>query len=73
MPATHPIVVNVYYSQEAHGFWAESPDLNGLAAAGDTRAELEKEAQYAAETIYEFQGRREHPQLVFRDAQFSEE
>ncbi|VTU20187.1 hypothetical protein SRS16CHR_02592 [Variovorax sp. SRS16] len=76
MPAVHEareIVVNVYYSQEARGFWAESPDLNGLAASGDTRAEVEQEARWAAETIYEYQGRGEPPNLVFRDAKISEE
>lgn len=62
--------VNVYYSPEAHSYWAESPDLNGLAASGKTRAEVEQEAFYAAETLFEIKGIKAQPKLTFQDAEY---
>jgi len=67
------IVVNVFYSEESHGFWANSPDLAGLAASGTSRAEVEQEAMYAAETLYEIKGIHCRPRLEFREATFQPE
>lgn len=69
---SRPLRVNVYYSQEAKGYWANSPDLDGLAVAGDTREEVMQEAEWAAETLLDLQGVREKPDLVFADAEFKE-
>ena len=35
----------VIYHHEADGWWAESPDLEGWSAAGDTDAEMVKLAE----------------------------
>jgi predicted RNase H-like HicB family nuclease len=40
--------VRVIYHHEADGWWAESPDVEGWSAAGDTYAEV---AKLAAEGI----------------------
>jgi Uncharacterised protein family (UPF0150). len=37
--------VRVIYHHEADGWWAESPDVEGWSAAGDTYAEVVKLAQ----------------------------
>ena len=71
--ATRHIRVNIYYSPEARSFWANSPDLNGLAAAGKTRAEVEQEAMSAAETLFDLAGIHAKPELTFQDAEFQEE
>lgn len=71
--ALRPIRVNIYYSPEAHSYWADSPDLNGLAASGKTRAEVEQEALWAAETLFELKGIRGEPAITFQDAEFGEE
>jgi predicted RNase H-like HicB family nuclease len=71
--ASRPIRVNIYYSPEAHSFWANSPDLNGLAASGKTRAEVEQEAVWAAETLLELAGLQAAPELTFQDAVFHPE
>lgn len=68
-----PLRVNIYFSQEAQSYWAESPDLNGLAASGKTRAEVEQEALWAAESLFELAGIEGQPELTFRDAKFTEE
>lgn len=70
---SHAIRVNIYFSAESKSFWANSPDLNGLAAAGDTRKEVEREALLAAETLFEIQGIDGVPELVFVDAKFEGE
>lgn len=62
--------IDVYYSPEADSYWAESPDLNGLAASGKTRQEVEREALYAAETLFEIKGIKAQPKLTFRDAEY---
>jgi predicted RNase H-like HicB family nuclease len=71
--AVRPIRVNIYYSPSAHSFWANSPDLNGLAASGKTRAEVEREAMWAAETLLDIAGIQEKPELTFQDAEFQVE
>ena len=71
--APQPIRVNVYYSSRAHSYWADSPDLDGLAASGKSRAELEREALYAAETLFEVNGTKGEPQLAFQDAELDPE
>ncbi len=72
--ASHaPIRVHVYYSQAARSYWANSPDLDGLAASGQTRAEVEQEAMWAAETLLELAGVEGKPELSFQDATFTEE
>jgi predicted RNase H-like HicB family nuclease len=67
---SRPLRVNVYYSPEARGYWANSPDLDGLAVAADTRDELMQEAQWAAETLLDLAGDTEKPELTFADAQY---
>ena len=37
--------VRVIYHHEADGWWAESPDVDGWSAAGDTYAEVVKLAE----------------------------
>lgn len=71
--ATRPIRVLVYYSPQARSYWAESSDLNGLAASGKTRAEVEQEALYAAETLFEIKGIHARPTLSFEDAEYPPE
>lgn len=71
--ALHPVLVNVYYSPEARSFWADSPDMDGLAASGKTRAEVEQEARWAAESLCEIAGLEQVPELVFQDAEFRPE
>jgi predicted RNase H-like HicB family nuclease len=72
--ASRPIRVNIYYSQQAHSFWANSPDLDGLAASGSTRAEVEQEARWAAEALLDLQGNdSSEPELQFHDAVFQAE
>lgn len=70
---TPRVRVNVFYSQDAHSYWANSPDLDGLAASGKTRAEVEQEARWAAESLLELSGVRERPELTFQDAVFQAE
>lgn len=70
---SRPIRVQVYYSPEAHSYWAESRDMNGLAASGKTRKEVEKEAFYAAETLFEIKGIKARPELSFEDAEYPPE
>lgn len=38
-------IVRVIYHHEAHGWWAESPDVDGWYAAADTYAEAVKFAE----------------------------
>jgi predicted RNase H-like HicB family nuclease len=69
-----PIRVHVYYSAQAHGCWANSPDLDGLAASGTTRAEVEQEARWAAEALLDLEGwQGPQPELKFEDAVFRAE
>jgi predicted RNase H-like HicB family nuclease len=71
-PSKH-LRVQVYYSPEAHSYWAESPDMNGLAASGKTRKEVEEEALSAAETLFEIKGIKARPDLTFEDAEYPPE
>ncbi len=73
--ATHAprLRVNVFYSQDAHSYWANSPDLDGLAASGKTRAEVEQEARWAAEALLDLAGVPGTPELTFQDAIFKAE
>ena len=76
MPMVHEsqsIRVRVFYSSTAHSYWANSPDLNGLAASGKTRAEVEQEARWAAETLFDAAGIHAQPVLTFQDATFGAE
>lgn len=66
-PALH-VRVNVFFSPKAHSYWANSPDLDGLAASGKTRAEVEKEARLAAEALLDLAGVHITPELTFQDA-----
>lgn len=65
--------VNLYWSDEAKGFWADSPDLDGLTVAGDTREEVMAEARLAAETLLELSGVSDKPELTFADAEYRDE
>lgn len=60
--------VNVFYSQDAHSYWASSPDLDGLSAYGETRDEVEREARWAVEALLELAGVHDAPELTFQDA-----
>lgn len=71
--ASRPIRVNIYFSPEARSYWANSPDLNGLAASGKTRQEVEQEALWAAEALFEYSGLNAKPELTFHDAEFQSE
>jgi predicted RNase H-like HicB family nuclease len=72
--AARPIRVNIYYSAKAHSYWANSPDLDGLAASGSTRAEVEQEARWAAESLLDLQGTQgQQPEIHFQDAVFDPE
>jgi predicted RNase H-like HicB family nuclease len=72
--AAPSIRVNIYYSEAARSYWANSPDLDGLAASGSTRAAVEQEARWAAETLLDLQGwRGPQPELKFQDAVFDAE
>lgn len=71
--ASHPLRVNVFYSPEAQSYWANSPDLDGLAVSGKTRAEVEQEARWGAETLLELAGVAGAPKLTFQDAVFPDE
>jgi predicted RNase H-like HicB family nuclease len=73
--ATHAphVRVNVFFSPEAKSYWANSPDLDGLAASGKTRAEVEQEARWAAETLLEIAGVQGEPEFTFQDATFKPE
>jgi predicted RNase H-like HicB family nuclease len=69
-----PIRVHVYYSPKAHSYWANSPDLDGLAASGSTRAEVEQEARWAAEALLDLEGwQGPQPELMFEAAVFRAE
>lgn len=71
---SRPIRVNIYYSQQARSYWANSPDLDGLAASGRTREEVEQEAGWAAELLLELNGSPgPQPELQFQDAVFQAE
>lgn len=69
----HAIRVNIFYSASSASYWANSPDLNGLAASGKSREEVEQEARYAVEALFEIHGMEGDPDLHFQDAQFEEE
>jgi predicted RNase H-like HicB family nuclease len=72
--ASRPIRVNIYYSPQARSYWANSPDLDGLAASGSTREEVEQEARWAAESLLELNGAPgPRPELQFQDAVFQAE
>lgn len=68
-----PIRVHVYFSAGAQSYWANSPDLDGLAASGSSRAEVEQEARWAAETLLDLQGwTGPQPVIEFQDGAFEE-
>ncbi|MDQ0568326.1 putative RNase H-like HicB family nuclease [Variovorax paradoxus] len=69
----HAIRVNIFHSAKSASYWANSPDLHGLAASGKSRAEVEQEARYAAEALFEIHGIEGDPEISFQDAQFEEE
>lgn len=64
------IRVNIYYSPVAHKYKANSPDLDGLAASGGSVAEVEQQAQLAAEKLFKAAGISVKPVLYFHDANF---
>lgn len=45
--------VAVHFDDQSRTLWADSPDLAGLVVAGDTLAELLREADAAARTLVE--------------------
>lgn len=46
-------VVRVIYHREADGWWAESPDVEGWSAAGDSYAEVVKLAEEGLPLVLE--------------------
>ena len=59
-------------AKEAQGYWANSPDLDGLTVAADTREEVMQEAQWGGRDAVNLQGVREKPELVFTSAEYKE-
>jgi hypothetical protein len=68
--AEHQVLrVNVFYRPKAQRYWAESPDINGLAASGKTRQDVVRQAFYAAHALFAMKGIKARPELTFRDAE----
>ncbi len=72
------VQVAVHFDDESKTLWADSPDLPGLAVAGDTLQELLHEAEAAAQVLVALQlGREEErhhaiitqPRLAYPEAQ----
>jgi len=47
--------VTVHFDGESKTFWANSPDINGLAVSGEDLQEIQREAALAAELLLELQ------------------
>ena len=47
--------VNIFYDEESHSYWAESPDLDGLVVSGADLDTLKTEALAAARELLELQ------------------
>lgn len=47
--------VNIFYDDESHSYWAESPDLDGLVVSGTDLDDLKAEALAAARELLELQ------------------
>jgi predicted RNase H-like HicB family nuclease len=52
--------VRVIYHHEADGWWAESPDVEGWSAAGDTYTEVVKLAKEGISFVLEYPVELEH-------------
>lgn len=61
-----PLRIRVYahYDKESRTFWANSPDLDGLAVSGETLDELRREALAATETLLELAVNSQPPRTV---------
>jgi predicted RNase H-like HicB family nuclease len=53
-------IVRVIYHHESDGWWAESPDVDGWSAAGDSYAEVVKLAEEGIAFALEHEARLEH-------------
>jgi predicted RNase H-like HicB family nuclease len=66
--------VDIHFDKESKTFWADSPDVDGLAVAGDTIEEVRSEAMNAAFALIdlELEGSidtmRKKPALQYREA-----
>lgn len=60
--------VNVHHDADSNTYWAESPDLDGLAVAGDSLDELHREVVSASHALLELavDGRRGRAQTEIR-------
>jgi predicted RNase H-like HicB family nuclease len=47
--------VNIFYDDESHSYWAESPDLDGLVVSGTDLDDLKCESLSAARALLELQ------------------
>ncbi|KXU38248.1 hypothetical protein AXE65_02325 [Ventosimonas gracilis] len=45
--------LHIHFDNESQTFWANSPDINGLAVSGEDLQEVQREAFLAAETLFE--------------------
>jgi predicted RNase H-like HicB family nuclease len=53
-------IVRVIYHHESDGWWAESPDVDGWSAAGDSYAEVVKLAEESIPFALEREAKLEH-------------
>jgi predicted RNase H-like HicB family nuclease len=70
--------VDVHFDKESKTFWADSPDVDGLAVAGNTIEEVRSEAMNAAFALVELQlepalpsSMKNRPALRYREADAS--
>ena len=52
--------VRVIYHHESDGWWAESPDVDGWSAAGDSYAEVVKQAEEGIPFALDREAKLEH-------------
>ena len=53
-------IVRIIYHHESDGWWAESPDVEGWSAAGDSYAEVVKLAEEGISFVLEHEAKLEH-------------
>lgn len=53
-------IVRVIYHHESDGWWAESPDVDGWSAAGDSYAEVMRLAEEGIPFAFEHEAKVEH-------------
>jgi predicted RNase H-like HicB family nuclease len=67
--------IDVHFDKESKTYWADSPDVDGLAVGGDTIEEVRSEAMNAAFALIELQletnSANVKPALQYREADAS--